>query len=99
MFDHIERSIPHISLFERLGYKDGRGATDHRDGDVTTSNVSIFNLLRTTRKLLSKKILLEYENQYFYEDIDDEEIYSAFLSHIKRKTILSITTDDQLRVK
>lgn len=45
----------------------------------------------------SRKTLLGHEQQF--EDIDDKEIHSAFPSRMKRKSILSITTDGSLKVR
>ena len=40
-----------------------------------------------------------HENQDFCDVIDDQEIYSVFPSRMKRKVVLSITTDGSLKVK
>ncbi|KAH0655508.1 hypothetical protein KY285_030390 [Solanum tuberosum] len=90
---------PRVSAFERLGHKDERETSKQVDGYATTSKTSVFHRLGTKRKSLSERRLLEHENQDFCDVTDDKEIHSVFPSRMKRKVILSITTDESLKIK
>ncbi|XP_047250115.1 uncharacterized protein LOC124885897 [Capsicum annuum] len=63
--------------------------------EAYTSRGSVFQRLGTTGKSLAQKGLMENEKQGFLEGIDDKDINSIFLSRMKRKVVLSITTDDE----
>ncbi|WMV19337.1 hypothetical protein MTR67_012722 [Solanum verrucosum] len=93
------RLTPRVSAFERLGPKDEEESSEQVHGDATTSKTSVFHRLGAKRKSLSGKTLLEHENQDFCDVTNNKEIHSVFLSRMKRKTILSITTDGSLEVK
>ncbi|PHU18267.1 hypothetical protein BC332_13962 [Capsicum chinense] len=99
VFNRIGKSTLRVSVFDRLGGKDGNGASNCVEGHVTTANTSIFLCLGTTEKSSSRKMLLGHEQQYFSKDIDDKEIHSSFPSRIKIKSILLITTDGSLKVR
>ncbi|KAH0685738.1 hypothetical protein KY290_017267 [Solanum tuberosum] len=83
----------------RLGPKDEEESSEQVHGDATTSKTSVFHRLGAKRKSLSGKTLLEHENQDFCDVTNNKEIHSVFLSRMKRKTVLSITTDGSLKVK
>ncbi|KAG5588048.1 hypothetical protein H5410_048482 [Solanum commersonii] len=53
----------------------------------------------TPRVYALKDWLLEHENQDSCDITDDKKIHSVFPSCVKRKIVLSITTDGSLRVK
>jgi len=99
VFERIGRLTPRVSAFERLGRKDERGSSKQVDEYATTSKTSVFHRLGTKRKSLSERRLLEHENQDSCDVTDDKEIHSVFPSRMKRKTVLSITTDGSLKVK
>ncbi|KAH0761272.1 hypothetical protein KY290_017345 [Solanum tuberosum] len=99
VFECIGRLTSRVSAFERLGRKDERGSSKQVDEYATTSKTYVFHRLGTKRKSLSERRLLEHENQDSCDVTDDKEIHSVFPSHMKRKTVLSITTDGSLKVK
>ncbi|PHT94993.1 hypothetical protein T459_02875 [Capsicum annuum] len=99
VFDCIGKSIPHVSIFDRLGGKDGSEDSNCVEGFVTTANASAFFCSEVAEKPSSRKRLLEQKQQYFFEDIDDKKIHSVFPSSMKRKSSLSITTDGLLKVR
>ncbi|WMV37856.1 hypothetical protein MTR67_031241 [Solanum verrucosum] len=80
-------------------HKDERESSKQVDGYATTSKTFVFHRLGTKRKSLSERRLLEHENQDFCDVTDDKEIHSVFPSRMKRKVILSITTDESLKIK
>ncbi|OIS96953.1 hypothetical protein A4A49_50530 [Nicotiana attenuata] len=70
----------------------------------TTSKISVFCRLGTTRKSPSRKILAKHKDQVHreqdhFEVVADKEICSAFPSRMKRKSILSISTNGPLKVQ
>ncbi|KAH0737071.1 hypothetical protein KY290_035776 [Solanum tuberosum] len=99
VFERIGRLTPRVSTFERLSCKDERGSSKQVDEYATTSKTFVFHRLGTKRKSLSERRLLEHENQDSCDITDDKEIHSVFPSCMKRKTVLSITTDGSLKVK
>ena len=99
MFEHIATLTPRDSELDRLGHRDERGTSKEVNEYATTSNTSIFHRLGTKRNSLSKKRLLEHENQDSCDVIDDKEIHSIFSSRMKRKVVLSITTDGSVKGK
>ncbi|OIT19444.1 hypothetical protein A4A49_55051, partial [Nicotiana attenuata] len=104
VFDRIGGSTPSNSVFERLSHKGGRVSSKHLKEVSTTSKTSVFCRLGTTRKLPSRKILSKHkekvhEERDHFEVVADKEICSAFLSRMKRKSILSISTDGPLKVQ
>uniref|UniRef100_M1DL93 Uncharacterized protein n=1 Tax=Solanum tuberosum TaxID=4113 RepID=M1DL93_SOLTU len=98
VFECIGRLTSRVSAFERLGRKDERESSKQVDEYATTSKTYVFHRLGTKRKSLSERRLLEHENQDSCDVTDDKEIHSVFPSHMKRKTVLSITTDGSLKV-
>ncbi|OIT27901.1 hypothetical protein A4A49_21469 [Nicotiana attenuata] len=104
VFDRIGGSTPSDSVFERLSHKGGRVSSKHLKEVSTTSKTSVFCHLGTTRKLPSRKILSKHKEQVHeerdhFEVVADKEICSAFPSRMKRKSILSISTDGPLKVQ
>ncbi|KAH0781663.1 hypothetical protein KY290_001261 [Solanum tuberosum] len=99
VFERIGRLTSRVSTFERLSCKDEIGSSKQVDEYATTSKTSVFHRLRTKRNSLSEIRLLEHENQDSCDITDDKEIHSVFPSRMKRKTVLSITTDGSLKVK
>nr|XP_009765481.1 PREDICTED: uncharacterized protein LOC104217024 [Nicotiana sylvestris] len=104
VFDRIGGSTPSVSVFERLSHKGEHVASKHLKEVSTTSKTSVFCRLRTTRKSPSRKILSKYKEQVreerdHFEVVADKEICSAFPSRMKRKSILSISTDSPLKVQ
>ncbi|KAH0707716.1 hypothetical protein KY285_010750 [Solanum tuberosum] len=97
VFERIGRLTPRVSAFERLGHKDERRSSKQVEEYVTTSKASVFHRLGTKRKSLSERRLLEHENQDSCDLTVDKEIHSVFPSRMKRKTVLSITTDGSLK--
>ncbi|PHU02844.1 hypothetical protein BC332_28095 [Capsicum chinense] len=61
LFNHIGKSIPCVSVFDRFRGKDGSGAYDRVEGDVTASNFFVSLYLGTTKNPSSRKRLLEHE--------------------------------------
>ncbi|XP_070053968.1 uncharacterized protein [Nicotiana tomentosiformis] len=104
VFDRIGGSTPWVSVFERLSHKGERVSSKHIKEVSTTSKTSVFCCLETTRKSPSRKTLSKHkeqvhEEQGHFEVIGDKEICSAFPSCMKRKSILSISTDGPLKVQ
>ncbi|KAG5586543.1 hypothetical protein H5410_046977 [Solanum commersonii] len=99
VFERIGRLTPRVSAFERLGRKDERESSKQVDGYSTTSKTSVFHRLGTKRKSSSERRLLEHKNQDFCDVTDNKEIHSVFPSHMKRKDILSVTTEGSLKVR
>ncbi|KAF3634617.1 Peptidyl-prolyl cis-trans isomerase FKBP20-2, chloroplastic [Capsicum annuum] len=61
VFYRIGKSIPRVSVFDRLGGKDRSGASNWIEGCVTTMNASVFLRLGTAEKPSSRKTLSEHE--------------------------------------
>ncbi|OIT20538.1 hypothetical protein A4A49_32097 [Nicotiana attenuata] len=104
VFDRIGGSTPSVSVFERLSHKGERVSSKHLKEVSTTSKTSVFCRLGTTRKSPSRKILSKHKEQVHeerdhFEVVADKEICSAFPSRMKRKSILSISTDGPLKVQ
>ena len=99
MFERIGRQIPRVSAFKKLDSKDEREFSKQVNEYATTSNTYVFHRLGTKRKSLSKMRLLDHENQFSCNVIDDKEIHSVCPSRMKRNVVLSITTDGSLKVK
>ncbi|XP_075086299.1 uncharacterized protein LOC142169006 [Nicotiana tabacum] len=99
VFDHIEGSTPCALLFERLGHKSECVSPKHLKGVVDISKTSIFCHLGTTKKSPSRNKLSKHEEHGHCDVVVDKEIYSTFPSRMKRKSILSISTDGPLKVK
>ncbi|OIT08897.1 hypothetical protein A4A49_44537, partial [Nicotiana attenuata] len=104
VFDRIGGSTPPISVFERLSHKGERVSPKHLKEVSTTSKTSVFRRLGTTGKSPSRKILSKHKEQVHeerdhFEVVADKEICSAFPSRMKRKSILSISTDGPLKVQ
>ncbi|XP_075084754.1 uncharacterized protein LOC142168006 [Nicotiana tabacum] len=98
VFDRIGGSTPRALVFERLGHKSEHISPKHLKGVAAISKTSFFCLLGTTKKPSSRNILSKHDEQG-HCDVADKEICSAFPSRMKRKSILSISTDGPLKVK
>ncbi|KAF3675409.1 hypothetical protein FXO38_04772 [Capsicum annuum] len=99
VFERIGRLTPHVSIFEKLGCKDKNRSSNQMEREDDTSRTSFFYHFGTTKNSLAQKGLLENKKQGFLEGIDDKDIHSIFPSRMKRKVVLSITTDGSVKVK
>nr|XP_009788410.1 PREDICTED: uncharacterized protein LOC104236226 [Nicotiana sylvestris] len=104
VLDCIGGLTPLVSVFERLSHKGERVSSKHLKEFSTTSKTSIFCCLGASRKSTSRKILSKHKEQVHeerdhFEVVADKENCCDFPSRMKRKSILSISTDGPLKVQ
>ncbi|KAG5586116.1 hypothetical protein H5410_046550 [Solanum commersonii] len=77
--------------------EDEEESSEQMEGDATISKNFVFHCLGSKKEVIIRKDVVGARKSIFCDVTDNKEIHSFFTSRMKRKTVLSITTDGLLK--